>query len=150
MLVDGEVAERVGRRGRRRQQRKEPDTDGEAGQESAGPHRRVSRSETGEGLGGGRGVEGREVRVDGQRPAEILAGRRGVAQRLVDHAAVEVEQGVGRTEPERLVGESQGLGLAAVGVQLPGQGVGGMDALPPPPFRLSGGQPLIEVDAVVG
>ena len=40
--------------------------------------------------------------------------------------------------------------MATVGLQLPGQGVGGVDALAAGPFRLGGGQALVEVDAVVG
>ena len=81
---------------------------------------------------------------------EVPASGGAVTDCLVDHAAVEVEQGAGRAEAKRLVGENQGFDVATVGVQLPGQGVGGVDALAADPFRLGGGQALVEVDAVVG
>ena len=68
-------------------------------------------------------ASGLKLRVDGERGVEVLARRRLVAQRLLDHAQVEGEQRVLHAGRQGLVRPGQRLRVLAVDVQRPGVGV---------------------------
>src|SRR5206468_9258664 len=95
------------------------------------------------------GPQDREVWVDGDGLPKVTGGGGPPAQRLLDHASMEEEQGVPRAEVQRLVRVAERFGVTAVHVELPRESIGHGHAVAPGPFALRRSQTVREVDAVV-
>ena len=95
-------------------------------------------------------MEDRKSRVELNGGPKVAPGGVVVAQGLLDHPPVEEKQRVPGTEVKRLVGVAERLGVAVIGVQLPGQGVGHEDAVAASPLGLRRRQAFGQVEAVVG